>query len=694
MSDMIALLRKKLNAPERLLETLKDKFSGFPLDLIVNSLQNSNVSKFKQSYSEKMKEFALTLYFYSPKAYKFLRNNNFNLPNPSTLRKWLSCFNCSPGFLQEVFLYLKDNILSNPQFKDVNLVFDAMSIRKQIIYDHNLGKNFGYVNFGNELNTDKSETLATEALVFQIVAIKGNLKCAVGYFFINKISSEVLSKLVNMCITKLLDVGVQVHNVTFDGTSTNITAMTKLGCKLPENPVFRVKHNNINHQVTVMLDACHMLKLARNTLADKCTLQSEDGTVEFKYLQKLNSLQNELCLKFANALSDKHIFYRNRKMNVKLAAQTISSSVADALQFLLEEKHPDFIGCKPTIKFLRVLDQLFDFLNSRDPFGKHFKGPIKQDNLPYINNMLRTTLTYLGNLKIENIPILSHPRRTFALGFITDIYSIQILTKRLLEELRYKYILTYKFSQDHLELLFSCIRSRGGNNDNPNVKQFQWALRKLMFRNSVQASDRSNCLSFDLNHQNSIISFNESQQLVDDCDEREIEQIISSCNNSYYKDNVLYYICGFVVRKLQAKINCEQCSILIMAEESSSSQYSNFNNFVSKGKLVKASSDVFKVIKFMYHNIVTVAAEKWSNLNTSQLITLACRTLAGDVFRNHSANMDYSEDSHEIKLIKLIGMLFCKVMCYRFSQEKTTKCTLTKLGVRQKLNKLILFSHV
>lgn len=40
---------------------------------------------------------------------------------------------------------------------------------------------------------------------------------------------------------------------------------------------------------------------------------------------------------------------------------------------------------------------------------------------------------------------------------------------------------------EHLEVLFSCIRARGGSNNNPNLKQFQWALRKLMCRNGVIA---------------------------------------------------------------------------------------------------------------------------------------------------------------------------------------------------------------
>lgn len=36
-----------------------------------------------------------------------------------------------------------------------------------------------------------------------------------------------------------------------------------------------------------------------------------------------------------------------------------------------------------------------------------------------------------------------------------------------------KYVLSYKTSQDHLELFFSCIRVRVWNKNNPNLEQFK-----------------------------------------------------------------------------------------------------------------------------------------------------------------------------------------------------------------------------
>ena len=121
-------------------------------------------------------------------------------------------------FSDFVYSVTIENVQSKPHLQHVNLVFDDMSIRKQVIYDPREGKNFGYVNLGNDIKVNEHETLAIEALVFQIVALRGNFKCAVGYFFVDKISSEILSKLIKMCIIKLYESGIHVHNVTFDGT--------------------------------------------------------------------------------------------------------------------------------------------------------------------------------------------------------------------------------------------------------------------------------------------------------------------------------------------------------------------------------------------------------------------------------------------------------------------------------------------
>lgn len=110
---------------------------------------------------------------------------------------------------------------------------------------------------------DRNETYASEALVFMVVSMKQKFKCPVGYFLVDKISAEVQAELLKSCIRKLNDIGMNILNITFDGAQANLKTVKILGCDLTANdPSFEVDGKKIN----VSLDACHMVKLARNTL--------------------------------------------------------------------------------------------------------------------------------------------------------------------------------------------------------------------------------------------------------------------------------------------------------------------------------------------------------------------------------------------------------------------------------------------
>ena len=78
-----------------------------------------------------------------------------------------------------------------------------------------------------------------------------------------------------------------------------------------------------------------MLKLARNALATMGSFHDEDGgKIQWKFFHLLHSLQDEQGLKLGKKFSAQPLECQKHKMNVRLAARTLSSSVADAIQFL------------------------------------------------------------------------------------------------------------------------------------------------------------------------------------------------------------------------------------------------------------------------------------------------------------------------------------------------------------------------
>ena len=114
-------------------------------------------------------------------------------------------------------------------------------------------------------------------------------------------------------------------------------------------------------------------------------------------------------------------------MSVKLAAQTLSSSVADAIEFLnVSMKLCEFEDSCGTVKFVRMIDHLFDILNSCNPLGRGFNQPLRPTSTEIWEEILKSSANYLLSLKThtEVQQLLStQPRKTFIIGFVTSIKS-------------------------------------------------------------------------------------------------------------------------------------------------------------------------------------------------------------------------------------------------------------------------------
>lgn len=67
-------------------------------------------------------------------------------------------------------------------------------------------------------------------------------------------------------------------------------------------------------------------------------------------------------------------------MKTKLATQLLSTSVADSLEFLLQNKVAGLEGCSSTIEFIRTFDKTFDILNSRSTRAKYSKQALYPGN--------------------------------------------------------------------------------------------------------------------------------------------------------------------------------------------------------------------------------------------------------------------------------------------------------------------------
>ena len=88
-------------------------------------------------------------------------------------------------------------------------------------------------------------------------------------------------------------------------------------------------------------------------------------------------------------------------MNVRLAAQVFSNSVADALTFL-REKEPPFQYVAATAKFCKVINDGFDILNCRNLHSKNpFQKPINDFNEGMLRARAEEVIHYIEELQLD-----------------------------------------------------------------------------------------------------------------------------------------------------------------------------------------------------------------------------------------------------------------------------------------------------
>lgn len=143
-----------------------------------------------------------------------------------------------------------------------------------------------------------------------------------------------------------------------------------------------------------------------------------------------------------------------------MAAQTLSESVATAIEYCREKILEQFAGSEATCSFLKKFNDLFDILNSRSTRSFGTKKALNVSNYERTKEFFKKMVPYIKELKNEQwVQLVKSNRKVGFLGFMVcmsstlGMYEDQILGK---ENLRF--LPMHKISQDHLELFFAKIR--------------------------------------------------------------------------------------------------------------------------------------------------------------------------------------------------------------------------------------------
>ena len=231
MKQLMEDLKEKRLVSNQQHELLAHNFEGVSGHLFADQASNAKYgNKHSSWYSLETKQFAVTLHYYSPKAYDFVCKV-LALPHPSSIHSWAASVNCEPGFLCDIIKLLGGMVQNKSSASDVVLIVDAMSLYKGTWWDPKEWCYVGTVDYGTGLPEAEDE-LATEALVFMISSISGHWKHPIAYFLQNKISAEVLTQLIQDCIGLLHAEHLNVLALVFDGTFGNQSTAVQLGCKM------------------------------------------------------------------------------------------------------------------------------------------------------------------------------------------------------------------------------------------------------------------------------------------------------------------------------------------------------------------------------------------------------------------------------------------------------------------------------
>lgn len=239
-----------------------------------------------------------------------------------------------------------------------------------------------------------------------------------------------------------------------------------------------------------------MLKLVRNTIGrSKILYDDNNEKIQWKYFEELERYRSEKGYTLTHKLTKKHIQWYRAPMRVYLATQTLSKSVADSMEFLMHKGKCEFLHCAATIRFVRIFNDLFDVLNSKEMTQSMHKSSVTPANYSRISTLFENAIKYIKALKLEpdGKHVLFSRKRTAFRGLIIDMVNIQSVCLELIASKTMQSLPTFRFSQDPLEALCGRIRSLNGYNDNPNEQQFCAAIRKLTVNTEIICSSFSNC---------------------------------------------------------------------------------------------------------------------------------------------------------------------------------------------------------
>jgi len=406
------------------------------------------------------KQFALSLFYKSPSAYKFLRNSKqIILPGLSTIRRWIGSSKFKTGFNLGILKQLKikaDTMTEEERF--CTLVFDEMKIKNYLEYSKFLDLIEGYEDLGTK---GRSNKLAGQALLFMIRGVYSKWKLPFAYFLPStSVSHKILSELLIEAINKIFDCGFIVLSMVCDQGTNNVSALQKDLNMTKDKPYIEIR----GKKVFSIFDVPHLYKNLRNNFIKNNFIYKENETsfqdLKDTYELDKNSGTSRSLLKITNNHMNPGPF---QLMSCKLAMQLFSNSMSATMESCILTKQLKSKTAPHTMEMIKDLNNLLDVLNSNCLFNPNpYKCAISQERPQQLQYLLEAR-NWIEKLKKKITKKRQDTRPPCFDGLIWTINSILMIYAQQYE-LGYTYLLTSRFNSDVIENTFSVFRQRGGYN--------------------------------------------------------------------------------------------------------------------------------------------------------------------------------------------------------------------------------------
>lgn len=222
----------------------------------------------------------------------------------------------------------------------------------------------------------------------------------------------------------------------------------------------------------------------------------------------------------------------------------------------------------------------------------------------------------------------------------------------------------------------------GGWNNNPSCRQFSYIYRRLLSRAGVIPSVTANVAPQDGSELTS----------SEEVDNFEYNHAVDEVIFSQFTNNVLTYICGWIVRKVTSTLKCSKCCDALVKVPESTNEDSILLRLKDNGGLLYPNDDVRKIV---FTTEKALKFEPSLKFKKSKLVYSVLRHLElHKLFieqEEHFNDTSTLWSNHLLSLVKVIISTYIDLRLHHAAKQRNL--SEADANVRQILSRTVIFRH-